>query len=445
MSEGRLRFNPPPGWPRPPSNWVPPKGWTPDPSWPAAPLGWQIWIDDSPPVGAETPAVPQVEPVLRESIIPLDQRVAFLESENAALRARLEAAGTDVNEAVLLDDEKILQDVGIYRYHHPLENALAYRERLEDLSARIVNMIKAGGAIEKSDLFTFNGSLAKGRRMTEDLARLMLRAYNAEADNVLRSLRSGNVVVAKKRMEASREAIAKLGKLMEMRIGDQFHQLRIEELELAADYAMKKQEEKEAEREARERLREERKVALELAAERERLEKERSHLVNAIEKLRLTGSTSIELEQRMSEVESAIATNDYRVANVRAGYVYIISNRGAFGSQVVKIGLTRRLEPLDRINELSGASVPFHFDVHALYFSKDAVTLENELHQQFAERRVNWANARKEFFFATPAEVRDVLIKKTGNLLDFVEQPVSTEFVQSIRYWPDSVNRNRLQ
>ena len=114
----------------------------------------------------------------------------------------------------------------------------------------------------------------------------------------------------------------------------------------------------------------------------------------------------------------------------------MISNRGAFGEHVVKIGLTRRLEPLERVQELGDASVPFRFDVHALFFSEDAVSLEASLHAHFRDRRVNWANDRREFFFASPAEVRSVLAERTGNLLEFVEQPESLEYFQSVRYWP---------
>jgi hypothetical protein len=143
------------------------------------------------------------------------------------------------------------------------------------------------------------------------------------------------------------------------------------------------------------------------------------------------------LERRLAEIDEAIAQNDYRAANIRAGYVYVISNRGAFGHDVVKIGLTRRLEPLDRVNELGGASVPFRFDVHALFFSEDAVTLESELHQHFAARRLNHANARKEFFFASPSEVHGVLRLKVGSLLEFTENAESTEFLQSLHYWPE--------
>lgn len=371
-----------------------------------------------------------------------DQRIALLEAENAALRARLEAMGTDANEIVQLDDERVLQDVGIYRYHHPLENALAYKSQLDQLATRIAEMVKANAAIERSNMFTFNGSLAKGRAMTSDLGRLMLRAYNAEADNSIRSLRLGNVLTAKKRLEASRTAIANLGRMMEMRISDAFHRLRTEEIELTADFLMKKQEERELARDERERLREERKVAQELAAERDRLDKERTHLLTAVEKLRAMGSTNPELESKLAEVDSAIARNDYRAANIRAGYVYVISNRGAFGDHIVKIGLTRRLEPTERIDELGGASVPFRFDIHVLYFSQDAVTLENELHHHFGKCRVNYANMRREFFFATPAEVRAVLTEKVGGLLEFAEHAESTEYLQSVRYWPDVVQRS---
>ena len=229
--------------------------------------------------------------------MPADSRVVLLEAENAALRARLEAIGTDADTVVELNDERVLQDVGIYRYHHPLENAVAYRERLDGVGARIAELVKAGTAIEKSNMFTFDGSLAKGRSFTNDLAKLMLRAYNAEAENVVRTLRAGNLQTAIKRLEASRAAIAKLGKMMEMRIGDAFHALRIEEIELTADYLVKKEEEREIARAERERLREERKVEQELAAARERLEKERAHLVTVIEKLKASGLSDPDLEQ----------------------------------------------------------------------------------------------------------------------------------------------------
>lgn len=438
MSEDGLLFNPPPGWPQPPAGWCPPKSWSPDPSWPPPPLGWQLWVptgEASAPV--LTPDVADVEP--DEGPSPLTDpvsRLAILEAENAALRHQLEAVSQG-EAVVVLDDEQVLQSVGIYRYHHPLENAAAYKERLIELSGRISEVVKAKRAIETSNLFTFDNSLAKGRKMTADLARLMLRAYNAEADNSLRSLRAGNALTSRNRLEASRTSIAKLGRMMEMRISDEFHALRLEEIELTADFLMKKREEREEAREQRARLREERRVQAELAAERERLDKERQHIENALAALLENGESDPDLEKRLAAIDEAIVQNDYRSANIRAGYVYVISNRGAFGSGVVKIGLTRRLEPMDRIRELSGASVPFRFDVHGLFFSEDAVSLEADLHRHFAPSRVNQANYRKEFFFATPSEVQAVLLSRVGNLLEYTEQAASTEFLQSLHYWPE--------
>jgi Domain of unknown function (DUF4041)/Meiotically up-regulated gene 113 len=366
--------------------------------------------------------------------------------DSAALLARiavLEAALTTAQaggagEVIELNDQRVLQDVGIYRYHHPLEDAAAYKDRLREIEAQVDEAVRAGRAVLAADMFTFDGSLAKGRKMVADLGKLMLRAYNAEADNCVRSLRAGNVSTAKKRLESAVKAIEKLGAMMELRVNPDYHALRIAELELTADYQMKVQEERERARDERELLREQRRAEQELASERERLEKEKAHYVSVLESLRAAGDQAAadELATRLADIEQAIENNDYRIANIRAGYVYVISNVGAFGPNVVKIGMTRRLEPRDRVRELGDASVPFQYDVHALFFSEDAVALENELHKAFADRRVNHINQRREFFFATPVEVRNVLAEKVGGLLEFTEAPEALEYFQSRSLWP---------
>lgn len=432
-----MRFNPPPEWPQPPAGWRPPVGWAPDPEWPAPPDGWRLWL---PAVGestddATTSPIAVSHPTEAGAVAD-SVRVELLQAENALLRQQLSDL-TQGEPSIELDDARVLQEVGIYRYHHPLESAASFRDRLNDIESSIADLVRVGGAIVKSNLFTFDNSLAKGRRMSEDLAKLMLRAYNAEADSSIRSLKVGNVVTAKSRLEASRAAIAKLGRLMEMHISDEFHRLRTQEIELTADWLMKKQEEKEAQREERAKLREERRVERELEEERARLDKERSHILNTLNSLRAAGQADVDLEQRLAKIDEAITQNDFRAANIRAGYIYVISNQGAFGNDVVKIGLTRRLEPTERVAELSGASVPFRFDIHTLFFSEDAVTLENELHKHFASRALNRANPRKEFFFATPAEVRAVLLAKVGNLLEFSESADATEYLQSVNLWPE--------
>ena len=134
-------------------------------------------------------------------------------------------------------------------------------------------LVKAGRAVLAADMFTFDGSLVKGRKMVADLGKLMLRAYNAEADNCVRSLRAGNVSTAKKRLESAVKAIEKLGAMMQMQVNPDYHALRIAELELTADYQMKVQEERARARDERELLREQRRAEQELASERERLKR----------------------------------------------------------------------------------------------------------------------------------------------------------------------------
>jgi chromosome segregation ATPase len=143
------------------------------------------------------------------------------------------------------------------------------------------------------------------------------------------------------------EVIERLGKTMQIRIAPAYHQLRVRELELTSDYLQKEAEVKEAERQERERLREERKVQQEIERERARLEKERQHYANALNVLVAKGDQAgaARMREQLADVERGIEDVDYRAANVRAGYVYVISNIGSFGERMVKIGMTRRLDP----------------------------------------------------------------------------------------------------
>ncbi|WP_049793769.1 GIY-YIG nuclease family protein [Hoyosella subflava] len=138
--------------------------------------------------------------------------------------------------------------------------------------------------------------------------------------------------------------------------------------------------------------------------ERDRLEKEKQHYLNTLRALEARGdeSAATALRAKLADVERAITDVGYRKANLRAGYVYVISNLGSFGERMFKIGLTRRLEPIERVRELSYASVPFNFDVHAPFFAEGAVEIEAMLHREFAHKRVNRVNNRREFFYVTP-------------------------------------------
>lgn len=356
---------------------------------------------------------------------------ADLSRQNGTLREQLDEALAQIED--LRHGIEALHDVGIYTYRHPLENAVAYKDELAEIAAAIKAQIEGGRAIEVSTRFTFDNSLARGRKMTADLAKLMLRAYNAEAENCVRYVKAGNLDAAEKRLTRAATAIARYAAMMEMQISPDYHRLRLRELALTADYQMKVQEEREAEREERARLREEQRAERELAAERQRLEKERAHYAAALAALTGEGRDHErqDLAARIDEIDQRIADNDYRAANIRAGYVYVISNIGSFGQGIVKIGMTRRLDPMDRVRELGDASVPFGFDVHALFFSDDAVGVEAELHRRFAHSRVNRINLRREYFYTTPAAVKTELSQIAGNILQFVDHPEAEQFRSS--------------
>jgi hypothetical protein len=259
----------------------------------------------------------------------------------------------------------------------------------------------------------------------------MLRAYNAEADNCVARVQPYRLHTTVERLDKVAATIARLGKTMSIRIGPDYHRLRVQEIALTADYRAKVEEEKERVREERERQREERAALLEFEREKARLAKEQSHYLAAMAKLQAKGDAAgvADLQAKLTEIGEAIAGVEAREANIRAGYVYVISNVGAFGPNMVKIGMTRRLDPEDRVRELGDASVPFKFDTHALIFSQDAVSLEANLHAALDKQRVNKVNVRREFFYADPAQVRDLLQQIAGqHLLEYHDMPQALEW-----------------
>jgi hypothetical protein len=359
-----------------------------------------------------------------------------LRIEEDRLRANVHQAMGEIaatqEQLVQTQEEMILQDAGIYQYLHPLEDAVAYKARLTTLQDQIKSLVRGGGAVNATKGWTVNGSTREGTAMVRDFSKLMLRAYNAEADNCVRTVKPHRVQALIDRLNKVRETIARLGKTMDISISAAYHRARVNEIKLTADYQGKVEEEKERVRAQREQQREEERAQREFEKEKARLLKEKSHYAAALLKVQAGGGTLeaiAELQARLGEIDGAIHGVEEREANIRAGYVYVISNIGAFGPNMVKIGMTRRLEPQDRIRELGDASVPFRFDTHALVFSDDAVGLESKLHAELAEHRVNHVNVQREFFYVTPAEVRDVLQKVAGqHLLEYHEAPEAVEW-----------------
>jgi hypothetical protein len=375
----------------------------------------------------------ELEAAIALQQVELDRRKHDAEAAVAALKVKLTEAESQL---VVTEDLAMLQEAGVYQYRHPLSDAVAYEAELLKVNLQIKEMTKKdGGAILSAGDWRVNGSLTEGRAMVRDVSKLMLRAFNAEADNLVRGLKPYKLDAAIARLDKVAATIERLGRIMQIKISTPYLKLRERELSLTADFLEKLAEEKEAERLDRERLREERKVQREIERERARLEKERQHYVNALNALVKNGDAegADRMRAQLSDVDRAIDDVDYRAANIRAGYVYVISNIGSFGERMVKVGLTRRLDPFDRIRELSDASVPFNFDIHAVFFSKDAVGIEQALHERLATHRVNLVNRRREFFRATPVEVKTHMAELAGELLEFQEVAEALEYRQCLK------------
>jgi len=367
----------------------------------------------------------------------LAQQSATAQQELAVVRQAIQVARvereTTAAEIVNLRESVLLQEFGLYDHEHPAESSVALSTELEALRAQVKQAVRDGKATTATTGFTFNNSTAKGAKFVRDMSKLMLRSYNAEAENCLKSVRAGNLATAQKRLGTTVDQVERLGGMIDLHITPYYHRLRLRELELASRHLQALQIEKELERERREELRQQKQAEQELAREKERLEKERAHYANVLASLIANGDIdgAERMQAQLADVDRAIKDVDYRVANIKAGYVYVISNIGSFGPDVVKIGMTRRLEPMDRVNELGDASVPFRFDVHALFFADNALSVEAMLHKHFSDRRLNRVNLRREYFRATPAEVLEVLTEHRVEVLEYTVEPAALEYRSS--------------
>lgn len=348
-------------------------------------------------------------------------------------------------QIVETNEEVLMQSFGLYTPRYSFMNSDEYKVRLLEIRAEQKDMIKNKTAVTGNSNWTVNNSAAKGKKMVSDMQKLLLRAFNSECDDVIEHVKYNNIEASEKRITTSREAISKLGIIMEVSIQPKYYRLKIEELHLAFEYAQKKQQEKEEQKEARARMREEAKLAKEIEEERKKLEKEQQHYQNALERInaQLAAASEgdraaieekkAELVAQLDKIDKEFKDVDYREANQRAGYVYVISNIGAFGENVYKIGMTRRLDPQDRVDELGDASVPFNFDVHAMIFSDDAPRLEAALHNAFADRKLNFVNQRREFFRVSLDEIKKVVKENYDRSVEFVELAPAEQYRESIK------------
>lgn len=379
--------------------------------------------------------------ILQAQITEATAKKEAIDAELADTQTQLEQAKTELVET---NDTVLVQSFGLYEPRFDFVKADDYKARLLEIRAMQKEMIKAKTAVSGTTKWTVNGSESKGKKMVSDMQKLLLRAFNSECDDIVEHVTYSNIEASEKRITASRDAISKLGDMMSIGITIKYYRLKIDELHLAFEYAQKKQEEKEAQKEARAQMREAAKLAKELEAARLKLEKEQTHYQNALAKINAQLETASEddraaieakkeqLVQQLDKIDREFKDVDYREANQKAGYVYIISNIGAFGENVYKIGMTRRLDPMDRVDELGDASVPFDFDVHAMIFSEDAPKLEAALHNAFADRKLNFVNQRREFFRVSLDEIKQVVKENFDKSVEFTEIAPAEQYRESI-------------
>lgn len=391
---------------------------------------------------------------LRQISLDLQYRIADAQFELSKVEKTISDKNSEIDKLnaqiadkksslVLMDDEILVQEFGLYKPTYAFANALDYKEELSKIRSMQKNMIKNKQAASGASDWTVNGNKAKGKKMVSDTQKLLLRAFNNECDDLVSKVKYTNFDASADRIRKSAETISKLGSVLGISISHNYLSLKIQELHLAFEYQLKKQQEKEEQKAARAEQREQARIQKEIEEQRKKIEKEQTHYQTAFQKLQDQLKArpddqdllkkKEQLENQLADIDKALCDIDYRQANMKAGYVYIISNIGAFGENIYKIGMTRRLDPQDRVDELGDASVPFNFDVHAMIFSDDAPALEAALHRAFEDRKLNMVNQRREFFNVTLDEIKEVVKKNFDKTVEFIDVPDAEQYRVSLK------------
>ncbi|MGA4853974.1 DUF4041 domain-containing protein [Acinetobacter haemolyticus] len=317
------------------------------------------------------------------------------------------------------DEDLELAETGFYKPHFDFGTSEEYKQRIALIREKQKSMLKAKTAVTCSTEWTVGESKAEGKKMVNRAIKLTTRAFNNECEAAIANVRWNNIEKMQERIHKAAEDINKLNESNHVYIDRKYVDMKMQELWLAYEYQEKVKEEKEEQAEIRRQMREEAKLEQEMVAAQKEEEKFQKLLLKAqAEAAKAAGSNLDKLNAEIAELsmklEEAHQKNERALSmaqQTKAGHVYIISNIGSFGEDVYKIGMTRRLEPMDRVNELGDASVPFYFDVHAMIYSDNAPAMENALHKVFAERRLNLVNLRKEFFHVTLDEIQSEVHK----------------------------------
>lgn len=344
--------------------------------------------------------------------------------------------------AELKKEYRELQSSVIYEYDNTKDYSDVTSEEIKNelamLKLKEKDLIKEKKAFKAKSIDSDKVRNARFRQIT--------KCFSAETTDILNKLTLANADKSRDRIIKSFETVNKAFDVDGVQLDKNILELKLDELAINNELTKKLEQEKIIRQEQREMLKEEEKVRREIEQEKAKIEKEEKQFNGEITKLmsymqksdsdvekKLYIDKIKELENKLALLEEDKKHVFDREQNTRAGYVYVISNIGSFGENIYKIGVTRRLEPMDRIKELSSASVPFSFDVHAMIFSDDAPGLENLLHTHFRDQAVNKINPRKEFFDVDLEEVKKLVLEHHNNTVDFTMEPEAYEYRESLK------------
>jgi hypothetical protein len=342
------------------------------------------------------------------------------------------------------NDEIGLQEFGFFKRKYNFTSSVKYKVELSNIRMAEKLMVKNNEAGIIIQPLTMDGSISKGKTMQKQLIKAAIRGFNGESDAILTKISSSNLEKKLTAIERSWEQLNKIYSKNFIQISQEYLELKKDELRLAAEFELKKQEEKDKLREEKEREKEERKLQAELTKQQLKYDKDITQFSNAIilAQNKLKNASEDEIDELKKQIEQYKLKIDAlniekeelntKFSNAKAGYVYVISNIGSFGEDIVKIGVTRRLTPTDRIDELSSASVPFKFAINALIFNDDAFDLEKRLHQHFNKYRVNKFNNRKEYFKVNLNDIKEYLENDNSLNVEWNENPENFEYEQTL-------------
>lgn len=338
------------------------------------------------------------------------------------------------NIEICLDDTDFLYD-----------DSEEYKNQIARIRDSQRMLVSAKGAITCATEWHVNGSIRQGRKMINESIRLTLRAFNTECDKIISGVNWRNYAVCQNKIMLSFKFYNNYNESQNIKITTEYLNLKIEELRLTFEQQEKRQQEKEKQRAIREQIRDEERLERDrLAAEKEQEKYQRLLDKAKEEATKANGNVLNKLQSeidRLSELLKEAQVKSQRAISMaqqtKSGYVYVISNMGSFGQDVFKIGMTRRLDPYDRVRELGDASVPFEFDVHAMIACDDAPALENKLHYKFEKYKINLINNRREFF-RIPIGVVEKELKKEISDVYFTKE------IQAEQYNKSEILRKKL-